>query len=78
MDHPVAVLGLEQDESAGGPGAMEDELDLGVGPLLDVVVALVPDGHLATPVLALGNLALEGGVLEGMVLRVHCQVVLIR
>src|SRR5208283_4760875 len=44
----------------------------------DVVVTLVPDGHLAASVLALRYLPLERGVLEGMVLGVHCEMVLIR
>ena len=57
--------------------AVEDELHLGVGPLLDLVVALVPDGHPAAAVLAPRDFALEGGVLERVVLGVHGEMVLL-
>ncbi len=78
MDHPVAVLGLEEHETPRAPGSVEHEFDLGVRPFLDVVVARVPDRHLAAAVLALRDVALEGRVLQGMVLGVHGQMVLLR
>ena len=77
VDHPVAVFRLEQHEVALGPRAVEGELDLGVGPLLHLVVAPVPNRHAATSVLSLGDFPLEGGVLKGMVLGVHGQAVLV-
>ena len=76
MDHPVAVLGLEEDVAARCLRTVQDELDLFVGPLLDVVVALVPDGHTTASVLSLRYFALEGGVLEGMVLCMDREMVL--
>ena len=78
MDHPVPVLRLEEHEAIGHPGAVEHELDLGVRPLLHLVVAAVPDRHLAAAVLAFGYLPLEGRVLEGVVLGVHREMVLLR
>ena len=78
VDHPVAILRLEQHEASGGPRPMEHELDLGIGPFLDVVVTRVPDRHTAAPVFALRDLALEGRILKGMILGVHGEMVLFR
>ena len=66
--------------STKSPLALEpwsDELDLGVGPLLHLVVAPVPNRHAAASVLSLGDVPLEGRVLEGMVLGVHGEAVLV-
>ena len=78
MDHPVAILRLEQHEPAGRPGAVEHELHLGVRPLLDVVATGIPDRHLPAAVLPFGNLSFEGGVLERVILGVDGEVVLFR
>ena len=78
VDHPVAVIRLEQHEASGGLRPVECELHLRVGPLLHVVGSGVPDSHAATPVLTLGDLALECRILKGMILRVHGEVVLFR
>ena len=47
VDHPVAVFGLEQHELPSRPRPVQDELHLGVGPLLCLVGAVIPDGHLS-------------------------------
>ena len=71
-------VGLKEHETPRALGAVQHELDLGVRPLLDVVVTGIPDRHSAAPVLALRDVTLEGRVLQGMVLGVHGQVVLFR
>ena len=78
MDHPIAVLRLEEDVTARHRRTVEDELHLAVGPLLDVVVALVPDEHPAASVLPPRYLTLEGGVLERMVFGVHREMIVVR
>ena len=57
---------------------VQHELDFGVRPLLHVVGAGVPDRHPAAPVLALRDVALEGRILQRMVLGMHGKVVLLR
>ena len=81
MDHPVLVVlaaGREQHVAAVQPLAVQEDLDLAVGPLQHLVGAVIPDGDGAAAVLAARDLAVEGRVLQRMVLRVHGQVVLRR
>ena len=73
----IPVLRLEQHVTARSLRAVKNELDLSNGPLLDVVDALVPDGHPTAAVLSLWYYSLEGEVLEGMILGVHREMVLV-
>jgi hypothetical protein len=71
VDHPVLrPARLEEHVAPPHPPAFEAEDDLVVAPLLQLVGAAVPDRHRAGPVLALRDLALEGHVLERVVLGV--------
>ena len=81
VDHPVLVVlaaGREQHVAAVQPLAVQDDLDLAVGPLQHLVGAVIPDGDGAAAVLAARDLAVESRVLQRVVLGVHGQVVLRR
>ena len=75
MDHPVAPVRLEQRVAALGALAVQHDHQLAVLDLLRPVGAGVPDRHHSRPVAAVGNVALEGEVLERVVLGVHGEVV---
>ncbi len=77
-----AAAGVDQGELLGpaqaaalGTRQRRDDL-AAVDPLFQFVGAVIPDGDLAGAVLAFGNGALKGGVVQGMVLGLDRQVVL--
>ncbi len=72
------ALGRKEAVGALDPLAVERHRHLLVGPLERLVGAPVPDLHRPRPVLALRDLALEGQVLERVVLGVDRQPVLLR
>jgi hypothetical protein len=75
----VAAAGADQGQPSGAAlGGAERDDDLVVAPLLELVGAGVPDGDVAGAVLPGGDAALEGAVLQRVVLGLHGQVVLRR
>ena len=77
VHHPVPTTGLEEHVPALGPGAVEDDLHLAVGPLLQLVPAAVPEDHRAAAVLAGRDVALEAAVVDRVVLGVHRETVVL-
>ena len=76
VDHPVVTLGGEEDITTLGPFAVQHHLDFVRPPLLAVVVAAVPNRHLAGAVFTRGDGAAELPVLQRMVFDLYGQVVL--
>ena len=65
----------KEDVAPDGAFAVQHDHDLVGPPLLGLVGAVVPDRDVAGAVLALGDLALERAVVEGMVFDVHGEVI---
>src|ERR1022692_122810 len=78
VDHPVLAAGREQHVTAAGPRPVQHDLDLGIGPFLQLVLALVPDADLAAAVLALPDVAFEAPVLQRVILGMDGEVVSLR
>ena len=78
MDHPIALVGLEERVSTAHAFAEERRDDLVVAQLMELVLAAVPDPHRARAVVAVGDVALEVEVLERMVFGVHREMVPLR
>src|ERR1035438_4545475 len=67
MDHPVLPAGREQDVAAAGLRPVQHDLDLRVGPLLELVLAVIPDADVPAAVLAFRDVTFEASVLKRMV-----------
>jgi hypothetical protein len=78
MDHPIVPPGLKQGVAALDALAVEAGDDLLLLDLLRLIGALVPDGHLPRPVLALRDRSVEVQVLDRVVLGVDGEPVLAR
>ena len=79
MDHPVATRCVANRRVRPSRAfAVQHDDRLAVLPLLDVVRAGVPDLHVPGAVTAFGDVALEVEVLEGMVLGLDGEMVLLR
>src|SRR5580704_4617619 len=75
VDHPVPSAGGKQHVAAAGLRPVQDDLDFGIGPLLELVLAVIPDAYLAAAVLTFPDIALEAAVLERVILGVDGQVI---
>ena len=72
---PLVAVGLNQRVAPRDSAAVQGDDDLIVQEFLGLVGARIPDDHLAGAVFASGDVALERGVFQRMILGVHRQVV---
>ncbi len=68
-------VGREQDVAALRPGSVQHDLDLGITPLLQLVVTAIPDADVAATVLARLDVTLEAAVLDRVIFGVHGKVI---
>src|ERR1022692_1628071 len=68
VDHPVLPASREEHIAALRPRPVQDDLDLALGPLLQLVLAVIPDGDEPAAVLAFADIALEAAVLQRVIL----------
>src|ERR1019366_6043948 len=75
VNHPVLPAGREQDVAATSLRPVQYDHDLGVGPLLEFVIAVIPDAHAPAAVLAIRDVTIAASVLKRMVFGMHGEMI---